>query len=293
MSTVKRVCICSASPEAWGLAGLELGEFTNRDGFGNTRTTYKGEAALTFAQDFDALVTWNPLHISVVRELRVRRPGIRIGLALAVESITAEPQTYDSTLNELRSALLPVAYVPPVDYYQGAQPPFPAKPHSMAIDFEHRPDEVLAAVKPFLERLRRYEFDVVFFDLLIGRRYWGSASNAPNVPDGPYEQCWQRIVEWTLANVAPVWGHTGTVETYTNHYRVVEHFYREQSAAQRAKIVADMLAAGRVLVRSGEWNDVNRVGLPTVRAELKQDAQTADAWIVNARSGSAFGLFTV
>jgi hypothetical protein len=293
VSTIKRVCISAAAPETYGLAGFSLGEFTNRDGFGNTKTTYQGEAALAFGAEFDALVTWNPMHVSVVRDLRVRRPGIRLGVALAVEAITASPHPGETTLNMLRDSLLPVAYNPPVDYYEGAQPPFPQKPHAMAIDFEHRPDEVLAAVKTFLEHLRRYEFDLIFFDTLIGRRYWGAATNAPQVADGPYEQCWREIVQWTLAHVAPVWGHTGTVETYPNAYRVVEHFYREADPATRAAIVDNMLAAGRVLVREGEWNDVKRVGLDTVRAELKSDAQTADAWIVNARSGSAFGLFTV
>lgn len=300
---IRRACICSASPAEWGADKLELGAFTLRHGAQHIASlgapgqtvTVRGMNAAHFAASFDALATWNPLHKQAVRRIHDINPATRVGLGLAVESITAEPHG-DPVLDALRNALLPLAYDPPVDYFAQSTIPWPRKPHCMAIDFEHRPDDVLRAVKGFLEaHVRPLELDFLFFDVLLAKRYWGQAGGIPPAhPGQTYSDVWAEIVSWSQAHVAPVWGHNSGVDVFAHpgvhRFRIEEHFYRLPRAdrAIRSRAAAQ---ANYVLVRSGEWRDI-APRLLEIRIELEHEALAGDAWVVAARSGSDFGIWS-
>jgi hypothetical protein len=254
----------------------------------------RGMDAAHFAASFDALITWIPLHRDAVRTIREINPQIRIGLGLAVEAITAMLHA-DPILDALRDRLLPWTYAPPVDYYHQAPTAWPLKPHSMAVDFEHKPAEVLRAVTGFLERyIRPLELNLIFFDLMLRYRYWNNAPGAPDVTGDGYSDEWTAIADWTQAHIAPVWGHNSGVDGHRqpgpHRNRIEEHFYRLPKAERWVQAAAAG-ANELVLVRSGEWRDI-APKLDEIRAELEREAAAGDAWVVQARSGSAFGVWS-
>ena len=288
---IKQVCIASASPASYGLARFELGEFRMRDAL-DARHTYKGQEAVTFAASRDALITWNPLHKDVVRAIRDRNPNILIGPAFAVEAITATPHG-DPPLDLLRNVLLPLCYKPPVDYFAGQQPLWPAKPHAMAVDFEHRSGEVFHAVTRFFrDYVRPLEPSLVFLDSVHKWRYWGAAPNVPPTNDVAYRQLWIELIAWIQAHVAPVWSHNSGVDSWhSGRNRVEEHFFR-LSQADRIGLAAVAFDYENVLIRSGEWRDVRAIDRDVIRKEM-ENALGTESWIVNARSGGAFGLWSI
>lgn len=299
--SIRNVCIASCPPAEWPPERFALGEFIAREGAerfglvpGSSKQTLKGTQAVNFARQFDALITWNPMNRQIVDEIQ-REGKTRVGLVLAVEAITAMPQG-DVVLDTLRNALLPLTFQPPIDYCWN----IPTSTwHSMAVDFERKSDEVYKVVtKWLLEWVRPLNLSIVMFDCLQARRLW---FNAPNVPpelssgqrDFAYQGLWKAIVSYCQAHVAPVWGHNsgvGAQGLMAHHkYRVEEHFYRlpvdnwwkEVSAANTFQ---------QVLVRSGEWRDIEGK-LGEVRKELDKPVGGGDAWIVSARSGGAFGVW--
>jgi len=295
------MCICSAGPASWGADGLALGEFTLRAGHGgvypmgapaNSKVTMQGMDAAHFAASFGAIATWNPLHRDAMRRIHDINPQCKIGLCLAVEAITAMLHA-DPILDALRDKLVPLAYVPPVDYYANAATVWPLKPHAMAVDFEHRPVEVVKAVGDFLDAyVAPLELDFVFYDVLLRRRYWGAAPNPPEDSE-VYHEVWCELVKHTQSRIAPVWGHSGVgpdANQGPHVFRVEEHFYRLRTA-DRARAEAAAKAAGQVLVRSGEWFDISPE-VEYIRGELERAAAAGDAWVVSARSGSAFGVWS-
>lgn len=255
----------------------------------------RGMTAAHFAAEMDAIATWVPLHRNAVRTIRDINSQARIGLALAVEAITAKPHG-DPVLDELRAVLVPLSYSPPVDKYATDPAPWPEKPHCMCVDFEHRPSEVIEAVKGWLERwIRPLELNFVFYDTLLRRRYWGAATNIPPVPPGDiYMQVWNEIVKFTQARIAPVWAHNSGVTSDAHpgphECRIEEHFYR-LSPNERALHQAAAIGRGYELVRAGEWVDIAGEQ-DRIRTELASSAAAGDAWVVSARSGSAFGVWS-
>lgn len=293
---IRRVAIASCTPPGW--AQFETGDFVVREGAAalgltepiGTKVKLIGDRGIEYAKQFDAYITWNPMDLDVAN--KIARPGkTRIGLALAVEAITATPHG-DKTLDALRNALLPYVFNPIVTVY----------PNTMVVDFERRSNDVIRVVQKFLlDHVRPLNLGIVFFDSLQARRYWGTAPNVPpELASGQmnhvYDATWAAIADFCQRHVAPVWGHNSGVgpkppASGARHlYRVEEHFYRtpqekwpeQQSAAN---------AFGQVLVRSGEWVDM-QAKLPAIRAELAKPAGGVDAWVVSARSGGAFGAWT-
>ena len=299
---IRRVCIASCTPPGW--AQFELGDFVVRDGAAalgltepiGTKVKLIGQRAIDFAKQFDCVVTWNPMDSDIANT--ISRPGkTRIGLALAVENISSKPHG-DPILDSLRNSLLPLTYQPPVD------PNWQAPPeswHSMAVDFEHRGKEVVKVVSQFLlTHVRPLNLGVVFFDVLIGRRYWANHPNAPadavnNQLDHEYDATWTAIVDFCQRHVAPVWGHSDVgpnpPATPAKHvYRVHEHFYR-LSPAEQASQASAANAFGQTLVRSGEWVNI-QPQLAAIRKELSNPIGGGDAWVVSARSGGSFGCWS-
>lgn len=300
---IRRVCIASCTPPGW--SQFEMGDFVVRDGAAalglpepiGTKVKLIGDRAIEFAKQFDCVLTWNPMDSDVAN--KISRPGkTRIGIALAVENISNKPHG-DPILDALRNALLPLTYQPPIDANWQA----PASSwHSMAVDFEHRSKDVIAVVQQFLlTHIRPLNLGCVFFDCLQAQRYW---ANNPNVPpdvangqmDSNYDGTWNAIVDFCQRHVAPVWGHNSGVgpnppAAGARHlYRVEEHFYRTATNTWPQQ-QSNANAFGQVLIRSGEWVDL-QPKLAMARAELLKPAGGGDAWVVSARSGGAFGCWS-
>lgn len=293
---IRKVAIASCTPPGW--SQFELGDFVVREGAAalgltepiGTKVKLIGQRAIDFAKQFDAVITWNQMDLDVANQI-ARGGKTRIGLGLAVEAITAQP-VGDKVCDALRAALLPYVFTPTVTVY----------PNTLVVDFERRSNDVIRVVQKFLlDVVRPLNLNIVFFDSLQARRYWGGAANVPpelaqGQKDHVYDSTWAAIVDFCQKHVAPVWGHNSGVgpkppaSSGRHLYRIEEHFYRTpQSEWPRQQ--SDANAFGQVLIRSGEWVDM-QAKLPAIRAELNKPVGGGDAWVVQARSNSSFGCWT-